>query len=58
MKSNIQEKAKFNLRSPFYGKRDYYFHADEDFREDHEWGKSKSGNTKASSSSRRTTTNA
>lgn len=35
--------AKANSSKPFYGKRDYYFHADEDFREDREWGKAKMG---------------
>lgn len=43
MKAKYNEKIKFDsivktsLRS-----RNYYFHPDEDFREDHTWGKPKS----------------
>jgi len=40
MKDYINENPGFEsiLKSTFK-KRDYYFHADEDFREDKEWGK-------------------
>ncbi|HMI01403.1 MAG TPA: hypothetical protein VK541_02925 [Pedobacter sp.] len=50
MKIKTKEEIKFNFRSPLHGKRDYYFHADEDFREDREWGKTKSTTIKASTS--------
>jgi hypothetical protein len=42
MKTKTKEEIKFNFQSSLHGKRDYYFHADEDFREDREWGKTKS----------------
>jgi hypothetical protein len=48
MKTKTKEKIKFNFQSSLHGKRDYYFHADEDFREDREWGKTKSNTVKAS----------
>jgi len=49
MKTKTKE-TKFNFQSSLHGKRDYYFHADEDFREDREWGKKKSSVVKASTS--------
>lgn len=48
MKTKTKEEIKFNFQSSLHGKRDYYFHADEDFREDREWGKTKSNTVKAS----------
>lgn len=47
MKTKTKEDIKFNIQSSLHGKRDYYFHADEDFREDREWGKTKSDTVKA-----------
>lgn len=41
MRNNIKETSRFHLNRPVNGKRDYYFHADEDFREDRDWGKVK-----------------
>jgi len=42
MKAKIKEKDKFDPAKGYsYGKRGYYFHADEDFREDWNWGKTK-----------------
>jgi hypothetical protein len=58
MKIKTKEEIKIYTRTPLYGKRDYYFHADEDFREDREWGKIKADNSKASASTGRTTINA
>jgi hypothetical protein len=42
MKNKVKVNAKVSVNGYFYGKRDYYFHADEDFREDRDWGKAKS----------------
>ncbi|MBB5637755.1 hypothetical protein HDE68_003680 [Pedobacter cryoconitis] len=42
MKVKIKDKDKFDPVKGFsYRKRGYYFHADEDFREDWDWGKTK-----------------
>lgn len=41
MKTKNKENRKRSLQLPLR-KHDYYFHADEDFREDREWGKTKS----------------
>lgn len=43
MKAKNKEKEKYDpVRDYSNRKRGYYFHADEDFREDWEWGKTKS----------------
>ncbi|KIO77654.1 hypothetical protein TH53_08415 [Pedobacter lusitanus] len=43
MKTKIKAKDKFDpIKTYSYRKRGYYFHADEDFREDWNWGKPKS----------------
>jgi len=43
MKAKIKDKDKFDpIKGYSYRKRGYYFHADEDFREDWNWGKVKS----------------
>lgn len=44
MKTKHKEFGRFNIQGPVKGKRDYYFHADEDFREDRNWGKNKTMN--------------
>ncbi|RAJ35364.1 hypothetical protein [Pedobacter cryoconitis] len=42
MKAKPKEKERFDpVRDYSYRKRGYYFHADEDFREDWDWGKTK-----------------
>lgn len=41
MKNRKKEAVEIRAGKPLFGKRDYYFHADEDFREDREWAKSK-----------------
>jgi hypothetical protein len=41
MKNRKKEEIGIKVAKPLYGKRDYYFHADEDFREDREWAKTK-----------------
>lgn len=48
MKTKQKEKEKFDAVSGYsYRKRGYYFHADEDFREDWDWGKNKSAESPA-----------
>ncbi|WP_367867940.1 hypothetical protein [Pedobacter sp. WC2423] len=43
MKTKNKEKEKSDtINADSYRKRGYYFHADEDFREDWDWGKNKS----------------
>ncbi len=43
MKAKVNEKAKKDFfMDTSFKRRNYYFHADEDFREDHSWGKQKS----------------
>jgi hypothetical protein len=41
MKTKVKE-GKKNRKNSFWGKPTHYFHTDEDFREDNDWGKSKS----------------
>ncbi|MBB5436411.1 hypothetical protein HDC92_000075 [Pedobacter sp. AK017] len=48
MKSKVRENKPIkNIGTSKYGNRDYYFHADEDFREDRDWGKTKTTTVKA-----------
>lgn len=43
MKAKLNEKTKSDsIMNTSLKLRDYYFHPDEDFREDHTWGKPKS----------------
>jgi len=43
MKAKLNEKTKSDsFMNISFKKRNYYFHPDEDFREDHTWGKPKS----------------
>ncbi|MES2454817.1 MAG: hypothetical protein V4594_04740 [Bacteroidota bacterium] len=39
METKIKQETKSKVHIPVAVRRDYYFHADEDFREDREWGK-------------------
>jgi len=41
MKTKVKEGKKIRKNS-LWGKISHYFHSDEDFREDKDWGKSKS----------------
>jgi hypothetical protein len=48
MKTKVRENKRFNaFKTVGTGKPNYYFHPDEDFREDWDWGKRKEIASKA-----------